>query len=58
MCAINFKHKRRFVLMVYTSINMTEEEFNRLVSEKAINAEFDLNKDMRLRWHLEDIDQI
>ena len=31
---------------------MGEEEFIRLVGEKMLEAEMELNKDMRLRWHV------
>jgi len=54
MCAINPKHEKHFTISVYTSLDMTEEEFNNMVRVKLVGAETALNSDMRLRWHVKD----
>jgi hypothetical protein len=55
MCAINPKRQRHFKLSVYTSLEMTQEEFDNLVRTKVVAAEMGMNQDMRLRWHVEEI---
>ena len=52
MCAINPKRQSRFTFSVYTAIEMTEEEFRGLVVSKMLQAEYELNLDARLRWHV------
>jgi len=54
ICAINPKHEKHFTISVYTSLDMTEEEFNNMVRVKLVGAETALNSDMRLRWHVKD----
>ena len=54
MCAINPKHQLHFKLSVYTSLDMSEQEFGILVLEKMTNLEVKLNQDMRLRWHIKE----
>jgi hypothetical protein len=58
MCAINPKHKRKFIINVYTSHEMTQEEFSKLVYNKLLVTEISLNKDGRLRWHVEEFPNI
>jgi len=55
MCAINPKHQHHYKLSVYTSHDMSEEDFATLVIGKVVELEMKLNEDMRLRWHVEDI---
>jgi len=52
MCAINPKHKEHFSIDVYTSTNMSENEFLELIAVKILEIEQQLNADMRLRWHI------
>ena len=52
MCAINPKHQKHLMLSVYTSADMTKEQFDHLVQTKAVIMEAELNQDMRLRWHV------
>ena len=54
MCAINPKHEKHFTISAYTSLDMTEEEFNHLVSFMLVRTEMALNEDMRLRWHVKE----
>jgi len=54
MCAINPKRERHFILSVYTTVEMTKEQFDHLAAEKAVIMEAELNQDMRLRWHVKD----
>jgi hypothetical protein len=54
MCAINPKHQHHFTLSVFTSIDMTEEQFLELTRIKAIELEINLNSDFRLRWHIKE----
>ena len=56
MCAINPKHQRHFTLSVYTSLDMTQEQFDELVRTHACVMEMELNSDMRLRWHIKEDD--
>lgn len=55
MCAINPKHQTSFIIKVYTSDlnNQGEAVFLDLVMEKILQAEIELNRDARLRWHVE-----
>jgi len=55
MCAINPKRERHFTLSVYTTMDMTDEQFDHLVATKAVIAEAELNQDMRLRWHVKEM---
>lgn len=57
MCAINPKHKKRLVLDVYTSLDISKEVFEKLVFEQSLQAEIDLNKSHILRWHLKETKQ-
>lgn len=57
MCAINPTHKKRIILDVYTSENITKEKFDSIVREQAFYLEVNLNKDTRLRWHVKETDQ-
>lgn len=52
MCAINPKRQKHLTLSVYTTADLSEEEFTQLVAEKALTMEVKLNEDMRLRWHI------
>jgi hypothetical protein len=54
MCAISPKHQKHFTLSVYTSLNMTEEEFLELIYAKVMLSEIELNADARLRWHVKE----
>lgn len=56
MCAINPKHERHFTLSVYTSLNMPETDFVKLVLDAAIAMEMEWNKDARLRWHIGEVE--
>jgi hypothetical protein len=58
MCAINPKRQRHFKLSVYTSADMTEEEFEDLVRTRALATEILLNGDGRLRWHLSEMEGV
>lgn len=50
-------HKKRLILDVFTSSpTMTAAEFEKLVEEKLMHAELDLNRDGRLRWHVKDVE--
>lgn len=59
MCAINPKHKKRFLLDVYTSLDITEEDFLNIVTLGALAAELTLNSKSatKLRWHIKETDQ-
>ena len=52
MCALNPKHSKVFRLEVFTSADIDEATFLELVRQKVVEAEVDLNIDMRLRWHI------
>ena len=52
MCAINPKRQQHYTISIYTSLNMTQEEFDELVAQKLIAVENLLNTDSRLRWHI------
>lgn len=52
MCAINPKHQHHFKLSVYTSLNVTPEQFENYVMHKLLELEAKLNEDARLRWHI------
>lgn len=53
MCQINPKHEQFFELEVFTSDQeISKEDFTRLVAEKLFAVEMELNKDMRLRFHI------
>ena len=54
MCAINPKHEWHFTLSVYTSLDITKEQFQDLVISKVLELEARLNSDARLRWHVKD----
>jgi len=48
MCALNHTHEKCFVLEVFTfAPAMTKQEFERLVAEKVLFAEIELNVDGR-----------
>jgi hypothetical protein len=57
MCALNPKHEQHFVISVYTSAEMGDEEFKLLVAQKMIQVEAQLNQDMRLRWHVKETEE-
>lgn len=59
MCAINPKHKKRFVLDVYTSDpELTKREFLELAMDEAVRTEVQMNTaNPHLRWHLKESDQ-
>lgn len=52
MCAINPKHKKRLILDVYTTMDITAEAFHERVMRLSFLMETELNKDASLRWHL------
>ena len=52
MCAINPKRQAHFTVSIYTSLDMDESEFMNLVGNKLVELEAELNRDMRLRWHV------
>lgn len=52
MCEINPKHSAFFKLEAFTSVNMTEQEFQNLVIDKLLKIEMQLNKDARFRFHI------
>ena len=52
MCAINPKREMHFKISVYTSLEFQQQLFEDMVRDKIMQAEMDLNKDMRLRWHV------
>lgn len=52
MCAINPKRQSELTLKVYTTKDMTDEDWQSLVAQKATEAEQSLNSDARLRWHV------
>jgi hypothetical protein len=58
MCAINAKHERYFVISVYTSVEMGDKEFKLLIAQKMVEIETQLNKDMRLRWHVKETEEL
>jgi hypothetical protein len=59
MCAINPKHKKRFILDCYTSDpELTAKEFVELAMNEAVNTEVQMNtNNPHLRWHLKETDQ-
>ncbi|HEU0048801.1 MAG TPA: hypothetical protein VFQ43_14520 [Nitrososphaera sp.] len=56
MCAIKPKHKKRFILDVYTSDpKLTKREFEQLAVQEAVETELQMNTaNPRLRWHLKE----
>lgn len=58
MCEINPKHTRIFRLEFFTSIpTMTQEEFDKIVIEKALVIEMAINADMRIRCHIHETEE-
>jgi hypothetical protein len=57
MCAINPAHKKRFILDVYTSGDMSKEDFQDRAIGRALIAEIRLNERADLRWHVKETDQ-
>lgn len=45
MCAINPKHKKRLILDVYTTMDITAEAFHERVMRLSFLMETELNKD-------------
>ena len=54
MCAINPKQEAHFTISVYTSLDMDKDEFMNLVGNRLVEMEAELNRDMRLRWHVKE----
>jgi hypothetical protein len=52
MCELNPKQTLLFNLEVFTSINMTKEEFQELVVPRLVAVENLLNADGRIRVHI------
>jgi hypothetical protein len=58
MCELNPAHTKIFRLEAYTSRrDMTEEEFVKLVCEKLIEVEQQLNADFRFRFHIHETEE-
>jgi hypothetical protein len=56
MCAINPKHKKRFILDCYTSDpELTAKEFLELAISEAVETEVKMNSaNPHLRWHVKE----
>lgn len=55
MCAINPKHKKRFIIDVYTSRDVSREFFEQEAIDKLLKAEIDLNSSTYiLRFHIKE----
>lgn len=54
MCAINPTHKKRFIIDIYTSKQMTPEFFENLVMTILLKNEIKLNENGSLRFHLKE----
>lgn len=54
MCAIGAKHTKRFIVDVFTVMDIPEEAFLDMVREKIVQAEIELNKDASFRWHVKE----
>lgn len=52
MCAIDPKHKKRFILDVFTSQDVSKEDFDAITRTVALETEIQLNASGKLRWHL------
>lgn len=57
MCAINPTHKKRLILDVYTSQDVSEHDFLNKVWDRALKVEQALNEKADLRWHLKETTQ-
>lgn len=51
----NRSMKKKFTVEVSTTHGMTQAVFDSLVAEKMFHTEVELNKDLRLRWHIHSI---
>lgn len=58
MCAINPAHKKRFIIDVYTSIRMEEQDFEDRTLAILLTKELELNSVFpKFRWHLKESEQ-
>jgi hypothetical protein len=57
MCAINPVHKKRFIIDVYTSRQITKEKFEEYAMKDLLAAEILLNANGDLRFHLKETKQ-
>lgn len=58
MSAIDPKHKKRFVIDVYTSAEMTKQKFEDYATSVLVCKELELNSvHPKLRWHLKTSNQ-
>ena len=58
MCAINPKHKKRFIVDVYTSQDMTKEMFEGSVRHIMLDQELSLNSIYgQFRFHVKETEQ-
>ncbi len=58
MCALNPKYKKRYIIDVYTSYDMTEDEFLKSSVILLLESEIELNeKYPRFRFHLKETEQ-
>lgn len=55
MCAINPKHKKRFILDIYTSQEISKEQFDLLVFKAGVAMKIKLHKKGNLRWHVKEL---
>lgn len=57
MCEINPKHKALFILEVFTTANMTREQFDVEVVERLLEVEQHLNASGRFRFHIHETNE-
>lgn len=58
MCELNPKHVKIYRLEFFTSQAISKEEWERLVVEKAIEIEQQLNASGKIRVHIHEVDII